>query len=196
MNKDRIQLLNDEAPDMSGNYVLYWMQQSQRAAGNPALEYAVRLANKQSQGVVVCFGLMADYPEANRRHFVFMLEGLAETAQSLHERGIKFVAKKGKPDQVALSYAKEASMVVCDRGYLRHQRRWRRQVAAKAEKRVIQVEGDTVVLHCETSEGVQQWPKRPGHPPVLGTEPLSAFRPNLSPRNRAQDKYRKKRNRG
>jgi deoxyribodipyrimidine photo-lyase len=59
------------------------MQQSQRAHANPALEYAVRLANEQGQAVVVCFGLMADYPEANRRHFAFMLEGLAETAKSL-----------------------------------------------------------------------------------------------------------------
>ena len=121
------------------------MQQSQRAHANPALEYSVRLANEQNQGVVVCFGLMPDYPEANRRHFAFMLEGLAETAKSLHERGIKFLAKKGEPDQVALTFARQASVVVCDCGYLRHQRRWRRQVAAKAKKRVIQVEGDTVV---------------------------------------------------
>lgn len=145
MNENRIRLLNDEAPDSSGKYVLYWMQQSQRAHANPALEYAVRLANEQGQGVVVCFGLTANYPEANRRHFAFMLEGLAETAKSLHERGIKFVAKKGEPNQVALTFARQASVVVCDCGYLRHQRRWRRQVAAKAKKRVIQVEGDTVV---------------------------------------------------
>ncbi len=145
MDDNRIRQLNDEARDASGKYVLYWMQQSQRAHANPALECAVRLANEQGQAVVVCFGLMADYPEANRRHFAFMLEGLAETAKSLHERGIKFVAKIGEPNQVALTFARQASVVVCDRGYLRHQRRWRRQVAAQAKKRVIQVEGDTVV---------------------------------------------------
>ena len=77
MNENRIQALNDEAFDENGIYVLYWMQQSRRAHTNPALEYAVRLANKQNQSVVVCFGLMADYPEANRRHFAFMLQGLA-----------------------------------------------------------------------------------------------------------------------
>jgi deoxyribodipyrimidine photo-lyase len=145
VNENRIRLLNDEARDASGKYVLYWMQQSQRAHANPALEYAIRLANEQGQGVVVCFGLMANYPEANQRHFAFMLEGLAETAKTLHERHIKFVAKKGQPDQVALTFARQASLVVCDCGYLRHQRRWRSQVAARAKKRVIQVEGDTVV---------------------------------------------------
>jgi deoxyribodipyrimidine photo-lyase len=145
VNENRIQQLNDDAPDAGGKYVLYWMQQSQRAHTNPALELAVRIANERHQAVIAGFGLMADYPEANRRHFAFMLEGLAETATSLHKRGIKVVARIGAPDQVALALAEQASVVVCDRGYLRHQRRWRRRVAAKAGKQVIQVEGDTVV---------------------------------------------------
>jgi deoxyribodipyrimidine photo-lyase len=145
MNQNRIQRLNDEVPDAGGEYVLYWMQQSQRAHANPALEHAIRLANQRDQGVIVGLGLMADYPEANRRHFAFMLEGLAETVTALHKRGIKVVVKRGQPDQVALSLARRAALVVCDRGYLRHQRQWRRRVAAKAEKQVIQVEGDTVV---------------------------------------------------
>ncbi len=145
MNENRIQRLNDPAPDADGRYVLYWMQQSQRAHANPALEHAIRLANERDQGVIVGFGLMADYPEANRRHFAFMLEGLAETAAALHDRGIKCVARKGVPDQVALDLAQQASVVVFDRGYLRNQRQWRRRVAAHAGKQVIQVEGDAVV---------------------------------------------------
>jgi deoxyribodipyrimidine photo-lyase len=90
MQQERIRLLNAEAPDKNGTYVLYWMQQSQRARFNPALEYAIRLANDLNQGVVVVFGLMADYPEAKRRHFAFMLEGLAETAEALRQRGIQW----------------------------------------------------------------------------------------------------------
>jgi deoxyribodipyrimidine photo-lyase len=43
------------------------MQQSQRAEYNHALEYAIQQANKMGQGVVVVFGLMDDYPEANLR---------------------------------------------------------------------------------------------------------------------------------
>jgi deoxyribodipyrimidine photo-lyase len=145
VDENRIQRLNDDSPDAGGKYVLYWMQQSQRAHANAALEHAVRLANERHQGVIVGLGLMPDYPEANRRHFAFMLEGLAETVQSLHERGIKVVARKGAPDQVALALSEQASLVVCDCGYLRHQRRWRRHVAATAAKLVVQVEGDTVV---------------------------------------------------
>ena len=46
MNENRIQPLNEAAVDSNGKYVLYWMQQSQRAHANPALEHAVRLANE------------------------------------------------------------------------------------------------------------------------------------------------------
>ena len=145
MNETRIKQLNDQAPDADGTYVLYWMQQSQRADANPALEHAIRLGNERRQGVIVGFGLMADYPEANQRHFAFMLEGLAETAGALTERGIKLVARFGAPDQVALDLAEQASLVICDRGYLRHQRQWRRRVADQSGKQVIQVEGDCVV---------------------------------------------------
>ena len=47
--------------------------------------------------------------------------------------------------KVALKAAREAALLVCDRGYLRHQKRWRRQVAEAAPCRVVQVESDVVV---------------------------------------------------
>jgi deoxyribodipyrimidine photo-lyase len=128
-----------------GDFVLYWMQQSQRAAGNHALEYAVDLANELARPVVVVFGLMDDYPEANLRHYTFMLEGLRDTAQALAARGIGFVLRHGSPPRVALELAERASAVVCDRGYLRHQRAWRREVAEGARCRVVQVESDVIV---------------------------------------------------
>ena len=141
----RIQRLNDDCPESDGSYVLYWMQNSQRASFNPALEHAIRIANGEDLPTVVGFGLMADYPEANERHFAFMLEGLCEVAETLSKRGIKLVVMRGEPDDVALRLSRSAYAVVCDRGYLRHQRRWRSRVAREAGRRVIQVEGDVVV---------------------------------------------------
>jgi hypothetical protein len=47
-------------PELSGskgNYVLYWMQTSQRAEQNHALEYAVQQANDLDQRLLVVFGL-------------------------------------------------------------------------------------------------------------------------------------------
>jgi deoxyribodipyrimidine photo-lyase len=42
---ERITTLNDAAV-RNGDWVLYWMQQSQRAHDNPALEYAINRANQ------------------------------------------------------------------------------------------------------------------------------------------------------
>src|SRR4029079_6327429 len=141
---ERIVELN-EAPERPGDYVLYWMQQSQRAQFNPALEMAVAQANRLALPVVVGFGLTDGYPEANARHYTFMLEGLAETARAIEARGIRFVIRRGAPDDVAVARAQRAALLVCDRGYLRPQRAWRKHVAAKAGRRVVQVEGDVVV---------------------------------------------------
>jgi deoxyribodipyrimidine photo-lyase len=121
------------------------MQQSQRARFNPALEFAIREANDRGLPVVVGFGLMDDYPEANARHYAFMLQGLQEVARDLIKRRIKFVMRKGSPGSVALGLARQASLVVCDRGYLRHQQQWCSRVAQAADCAVIQVEGDVVV---------------------------------------------------
>jgi len=141
----RIQTLSDSPRRSEAAYVLYWMQQSQRAVDNPALEHAIAEANDLGLPVLVVFGLMDDYPEANRRHYAFMLEGLRETKDRLRERGVQMVVRRGRPDDVAVSYAQDAAHVVTDRGYLRHQKRWRRRVAEKVRCRVSQVEGDVVV---------------------------------------------------
>ena len=108
-----------------GRYVLYWMQQSQRASFNPALVYAIEMGNRAGLPVLVAFGLMDDYPNANLRHYRFMLEGLQDVAATLAERRIKFVVRRGAPARVAAALAEEAALVVCDRGYLRHQKAWR-----------------------------------------------------------------------
>jgi deoxyribodipyrimidine photo-lyase len=141
---ERVQRLNDKT-DRPGHYVLYWMQHAQRASFNPALSLAILEANARDQPLVVGFGLTDSYPEANARHYAFMLQGLVEVREHLQERGIAFVIRRGKPARVALALAEPASMVICDRGYLRHQKQWRETLATEAACPVIQVEGDVVV---------------------------------------------------
>ncbi|HEX6014954.1 MAG TPA: deoxyribodipyrimidine photo-lyase [Geminicoccaceae bacterium] len=145
MEPQRIRHLNDEAPARHGRYVLYWMQAAQRAGFNHALEHAVELADARRRPLVVGFGLMDDYPEANLRHYRFMLEGLKETAAELEGRGIRFVMRRGRPPEVALELARGASLVVCDKGYTRFQRALRNQVAAGAGRQVVEVEGEVAV---------------------------------------------------
>ncbi|MET0293614.1 MAG: deoxyribodipyrimidine photo-lyase [Phenylobacterium sp.] len=141
---ERIKVLCD-APERGGDYVFYWMQQSQRAVFNPALELAVEEANRLGLPVLVGFGLTPAYPEANARHYAFMLQGLQDAAAGLARRGIGFCLRIGAPDAVALALSTKAALVVCDRGYLKPQVAWRKQLADKAERRLLQVEGDAVV---------------------------------------------------
>lgn len=140
----RIKVLVDAPPTTPAKYVLYWMQQSQRAEFNPALEFAIEEANGLGLPVLVCFGLTA-FPEANARHYGFMLVGLAEVRDRLARRGIGFVIRKRPPHELARDLAAEAALVVCDRGYLKIQRTWRAKLAEGFHRRLVQVEGDVVV---------------------------------------------------
>jgi deoxyribodipyrimidine photo-lyase len=142
---ERVQVLNDARVNLGGRYVLYWMQASQRAEWNHALEYAAGRANQLARPLVVGFGLTDDYPEANERHYAFMLEGLADVRAALAKRGVRLVVRRGEPPDVAVDLSRQAALVVCDRGYLRHQRRWRDDVADRAGVAVVRVESDVVV---------------------------------------------------
>lgn len=147
----RVRTLKDAPEHAEGRYVLYWMQSSQRAEFNPALEYALELANDRNLPLLVGFGLTDDYPEANARHYAFMLEGLAEVRQRLEARGIGFVIRHGAPDAVALELSRQSALVVCDAGYLRVQRLWRRRLADGLDRRLIRVEGDVVAPIAQVS---------------------------------------------
>ena len=161
----RIQPLNEGSPRADGEYVLYWMEQSRRADDNPALEHAIARANDAATPVLVVFGLTADVPSANPRHLTFMLEGLRETKAALVDRGIRLAVQQGPPPEVALSWAEDAVEVVTDRGYLRHQKRWRRRVADEASCRVTQVEGD-VVVPVETASDKAEYAARTLRPKI------------------------------
>jgi deoxyribodipyrimidine photo-lyase len=144
IREERVQNLNEEDV-RNGDYVLYWMQSSQRAEQNHTLEYAVRRANDLGQRLLVVFGLTDDYPEANLRHYAFMLEGLKDAQEALEDRGIRMVVRKGSPDEVAIDAGKNASLIVTDRGYMRPQKRWREKVARETGCLVTQVESNVVV---------------------------------------------------
>ncbi len=141
---ERIQALNDR-PVQRGKYVLYWMQASQRATWNHALAFAIQQANERHEPLLVLFGITNRFPEANVRHYTFMLEGLREVRDALMKRGIQFVVKLESPELAAVQLAREASLVVTDRGYLRIQKQWRRHVSEKVSCLVLQLESDIVV---------------------------------------------------
>jgi deoxyribodipyrimidine photo-lyase len=141
----RTSLLNEANPRSEGDYVLYWMEHSQRAEANPALERAIARANALKLPLLVLFVVDPDYPEGNARHFTFMLEGLKETMAALRQRGAHFSLRKGKPPEIAADVARRAAVVVTDRGYLRHLVDWRKAVAEDCGCLMEMVEGDVIV---------------------------------------------------
>jgi len=137
-------LLNRK-PLRSGKYVLYWMQAAQRAEYNHALEYALENANALKKPLLVLFSITDHYPEANLRHYRFMLEGIHETAKSLQNKGIHMVIRHNRPDVSAVELSADAALVVVDAGHLRPQRKWRKKAAQNIDCALHEVETNLIV---------------------------------------------------
>ncbi len=143
IHNERLRILNPGDP-AKGDYLLYWMQASQRVHCNHALQYAIRQANDLGLPIMVGFGLTGNYPGANYRHYHFMLEGLIELRQALKDRNIRFIIKLADPVDAVVKLAENAALVVTDRGYTRQQKFWRQDAAGRLPCPLIQVESDVI----------------------------------------------------
>ena len=166
---ERIQQLNDRELNEGGKYVVYWMQESMRAYENPALEYAIRWANELNKYCVVVFTLIDDFPEANLRHYKFLIEGLKEAADRITERGIKFLLLHGARAEKIAGFVDdhEVCAVVTDRAYTRHERKWRSDAAEKLPVPLVQVEGNLIVP-VETASDKQEYAARTIRKKIMG----------------------------
>jgi len=151
IHPEQISELNSK-PTSKGRFGLYWMQAAQRAHWNHALEHAIGLANGQGLPLVVLFCLVDDFPEANLRHYRFMLEGLVETQKDLEKKDIKLVVRLGQPQKLVPEMAAKAAWVVTDAGHLRIQRTWRQEVAARLSLTMVEVETNCIVPVKAASE--------------------------------------------
>ena len=156
ISQERIRSLNHQPILADRPYVLYWMQSAQRAACNHALEYALRQANLLRKPLLVYFGVTENFPEANERHYRFMLEGLRETRADLAGRGIRLLVLRVSPEAGALALSRSAAMAVTDRGYLRVERAWQDALAGGADCLVTQVETN-VIVPVEAASGKEEY---------------------------------------
>lgn len=69
------------------------------------LLYAIQQANEIGVPVLVVFGLTDRYPDANLRHFTFLIEGLHDVEQELDKLGIQLVVLEAPPDEATLLLA-------------------------------------------------------------------------------------------
>ncbi|HDR73295.1 MAG TPA: deoxyribodipyrimidine photolyase, partial [Methanoculleus sp.] len=152
---ERIHRLN-ERPMAKGAFVLYWMQASPRAECNMALEYAIDRANRLDIPVAAIFCLTGEYPDANLRHYNFLVEGLLEVKDALEARNVAFVLRRGSPPVEVADLAGDAALVVADCGYLRIQREWRKAVAGMVGCPVTLVE-DNVTVPVRAASPKEEW---------------------------------------
>lgn len=142
----RVAIRRAGPPDPSGRAVVYWMQRAQRAADNPALDTAIHAANALRLPVVSFFGLTPAYPNANRRHYAFLADGLPEIADLLRRRGVGFVLRR-HPDHDIGRFCADAgaALVVGDENPLREPERWRCEAAGRLRVPFWTVDADVVV---------------------------------------------------
>ena len=144
IEKERIKVLNSQHL-RQGDFVVYWMQATQRTENNQALDYAIMIANKLNQPLLVYFGITNSYHEANQRHYYFMLEGLKEVQNSLKEKNIQFLIQNLSPELGICDVAKNASAMVVDAGYTRKEKQWRNYVGSQISCPLLQIECNVVV---------------------------------------------------
>ena len=142
----RARVRNDRPVNMAGEAVVYWMQRAQRAVDNPALDAAIETANELRKPVAVFFSLVPFYPNANERHYAFLIDGIEETAKRIEKRGALFVFRR-HPDHDLVRFCDEvrAVLVLGDENPLREPEDWRRSAASKIRCPFVTVDADVVV---------------------------------------------------
>jgi deoxyribodipyrimidine photo-lyase len=133
-------------PDPEGHCVVYWMQRSQRALDNPALEVALRAANLVEKPCVVFLAPVPFYPHANLRHYRFLQQGIPAIARGLARRGIGLVLRR-YPDHSLLRFCEEVrpALVIGDENPLRETEQWRKTVAQQLCVPFWTVDSDVIV---------------------------------------------------
>ena len=129
---------------------MYRMRRAQRTFDNPALNTAIAAANALGQPVVVFFGLLACHRQANLRHYTFMIEGLAETAQKLAHRKCGFVLRICDGANSADEFARfctevKPSIVVCDEDPARRDAIWKQEALLHPSAPLWSVDADVIV---------------------------------------------------
>ncbi|WP_319372084.1 deoxyribodipyrimidine photo-lyase [uncultured Ilyobacter sp.] len=141
----RFKLLNEKDIREKGEYVLYWMQGSQRTRYNHCLEYGILKANEMKKPLIVVFNLVDGYPDANERHYAFMVQGLKDVKQALADRKIEFYMLHGDMIENIVRASEEASLLVCDKGYMNIQKKWRFEISSKVNCQAVEIDTNLVV---------------------------------------------------
>ena len=157
VHEHRIHAAGEPSPRSGGEMVLYWMQTTQRAHQNFALDYAVEQANRLGLPVLVYHGLRHDYPWASDRIHTFILETVMDLYRDFEVRRIQYAfylertgddgearRQAGKPSPL-VELAKRAALVATDFFPTFIVPRQIQALRAKVETPIVAVDSATVV---------------------------------------------------
>ena len=114
----RAVVLNEKRLQPDGQYVLYWMQSTQRFEDNWALRYATLEADRVGKPLLIHHGIDPTYPHACDRFHTFVLQGAWELATRATDLGLtyRFALRRRRDDdrRVVDRLAQRAALVVTD----------------------------------------------------------------------------------
>ncbi len=133
-------------PDFDGSCIVYWMQRTQRARDNAALNVAIEAGNLLRKPVVTLFALRPHAHHANWRHYEFMRRGLEALPVALGRRGVGFVMRAGPKDNV-LRFCAEVRpcLLIGDENSLRQAEQAKTRIAAQLRIPFWTVDADVIV---------------------------------------------------
>lgn len=156
MNSKRITILRDGFKN-DHQKVVYWMQGAQRVQDNHALIRAIDYANHHQFDLVVVFNVVSNYPEANERHYTFMLEGLNEVITQCEKLQIPFKVTFGDMVENIVNEAKESQAFIMDQAYVNVPRSWRNDIVDQlpASIHIEEIDTDLIVPVKHASQKVE-----------------------------------------
>ena len=113
---------------------------------NPALDVAMEAGNVLGLPVVVYFGVIPNYPNANLRHYHFLAQGLRDVAEDAAKLGVGFVVRRAAQNKLE-AFLEEvgAALLVGDENPCREPERWRKALAGRLRLPFWTVDADVVV---------------------------------------------------
>jgi deoxyribodipyrimidine photo-lyase len=133
-------------PDPEGSCVLYWMQRSQRAVDNFALDVAIELGNELGKPVFTFLAPVPFYPHANLRAYRALASGIPDIVDGLRKRNVGFVLR-AYPDHSLIKFCEQLrpAIVIGDENPLREPEHWRVSAAQQLNVPFWTVDADVVV---------------------------------------------------
>lgn len=145
MDQRRVRVLRSAA--LHPGPVCYWMSRDQRLDDNWALIHAQELALRNKVPLVIVFALAPTFLGATRRHYAFMLKGLAQLKISSEKKNILFFLLPGNPPEEILKFVKQHKIggLVCDFDPLGVKVAWKKKVSSSLDIPFYEVDAHNIV---------------------------------------------------